>query len=150
VGVLVLLFIVVPIAELYVIVQASHAFGVLNTLGLLVLISIVGGWLVKHEGMRVWRRFQQQVAQGAVPSREIADGVLLLAAGVLLLAPGFITDALGIVLLLPPVRAVVRGVLVRRTKRRTARITATYGGPLSHDGPLGPGRVIDIPPDDRD
>jgi UPF0716 protein FxsA len=114
--VLVVLFLVVPIAELYVIVQFSQAIGFLSTLGLLIGISVFGGWLVRHQGIRVWQRFNQQLGAGKVPSREIVDGVLLLFAGALLLTPGFLTDALGILLLLPPTRAVFRGVVLRRWK----------------------------------
>ena len=134
---LVVLFIVVPIVELYLIVQMSHAIGFANTLGLLIVISILGGWLVRHQGMRVWNRFQQQVHQGAVPSREIVDGALLLLAGALLLTPGFLTDAIGIVLLLPPVRAVVRVMVLRRMRRRPGVIRATHGGRITDH------RVID-------
>jgi UPF0716 protein FxsA len=124
---LVVIFLVVPIAELYVIVQASQAIGFLNTLGLLIVVSIVGAWLVKREGLRVWGRFQQQVAAGQSPSREIADGVCILAAGVLLIAPGFMSDALGVLLLLPPTRALLRPVLVRRFAGSSRVVRATYG-----------------------
>jgi UPF0716 protein FxsA len=118
VGVLVLLFLVVPLVELYVIIQVGQAFGALNTIALLIIISAVGGWLVKREGMSVWRRFQTQVESGQVPGREIADGVMILFAGALLMSPGFLTDLLGISLLLPPVRAVVRTAVMRRAERR--------------------------------
>jgi UPF0716 protein FxsA len=141
--VLVLLFIALPISELYVFVQASHAIGFFSSLGLLIGISVLGGWLVKHQGMRVWKRFNAQIARGVVPSKEIADGVLLLMAGVLLLTPGFITDAFGLLLMLPPVRALVRGRFVKRMGKRQV-ITATYGGPRP-----GPG-IIDVGSEDDD
>ena len=118
VGVLVVLFLLVPLAELYVIIQVGQAFGALNTIALLIVISATGAWLVKREGMSVWRRFQRQVEAGAVPGREIADGVMILFAGALLMSPGFLTDLLGIALLLPPVRAVVRVALMKRAARR--------------------------------
>jgi UPF0716 protein FxsA len=118
VGVLVVLFLLVPLAELYVIIQVGQAFGALNTIALLVLISAVGAWLVKREGMSVWRRFQRQIETGAVPGREIADGVMILFAGALLLSPGFLSDLVAIALLLPPVRAVVRVAVLRRAARR--------------------------------
>jgi UPF0716 protein FxsA len=118
VGVLVLLFLVVPLAELYVIIQVGQAFGALNTIALLIIVSATGAWLVKREGMSVWRRFQRQIESGAVPGKEIADGVMILFAGALLLSPGFLTDVVAIALLLPPVRAVVRGVLMRQAARR--------------------------------
>jgi UPF0716 protein FxsA len=122
VGVLVLLFILVPLAELYVIIQVGQAFGALNTIALLIVISAAGAWLARREGMSVWRRFQRQVETGAVPGKEIADGVMILFAGALLMSPGFLTDLLGIALLLPPVRAVVRGVLMKQAARRAGII----------------------------
>ena len=118
VGVLALVFLLVPLAELYVIIQVGQAFGALNTIGLLILISVVGAWLAKREGMGVWRRFQRQVESGAVPGKEIADGVMILFAAALLMSPGFLTDLLAIALLLPPVRAAVRAVVLRRAARR--------------------------------
>ena len=118
VGVLALIFLLVPLAELYVIIQVGQAFGALNTIGLLILVSAVGAWLAKREGMGVWRRFQRQVESGAVPGREIADGVMILFAAALLMTPGFLTDVLAISLLLPPVRAAIRTIVLRRAARR--------------------------------
>lgn len=114
--VLALLFLVVPIFELYVIIQVAHAIGVFDTLGLLILDSIIGGWLMKREGLGVLRRLQTKLQGGELPSTELVDGFLILFGGALMLAPGFVTDILGILLLLPPVRAVVRRVLARRFK----------------------------------
>jgi UPF0716 protein FxsA len=123
-----LLFVVLPIAELYVIVQTSHAIGFLNTLGALILISVVGAWLAKREGLRTWNRFNEAVAAGKTPSREVADGVCLLLAGALMVAPGFLTDVVGLLLLFPPTRAGLRAVLVRRLTGSSRVITATYRG----------------------
>jgi UPF0716 protein FxsA len=125
VGVLALLFLVVPLAELYVIIQVGHAIGALDTIALLVVISFVGAWLAKREGIGVWRRFQRQIEWGSVPGREIADGVMILFAAALLMAPGFLTDVVGILLLLPPVRAAVRTMVLRRAARR-AGIVRVY------------------------
>ena len=127
VGVLVVLFLLVPLAELYVIIQVGQAFGALNTIGLLILISAVAAWLAKREGVSVWQRFQHQIQSGAVPGREIADGVMILFAAALLMTPGFLTDLLGISLLLPPVRAVVRGAVMKRAAQR-AGIYRARGG----------------------
>lgn len=129
VGVLGILFLLVPLAELYVIIQVGQAFGALNTIALLIIVSAVGAWLVKREGLSVWRRFQGQVEAGRVPGREIADGVMILFAGALLMSPGFLTDLLGIALLLPPVRAVVRTAVMRRAARRAGIIRLEgFGG----------------------
>jgi UPF0716 protein FxsA len=126
--ILALLFLVIPIAELYVIIQVAHAIGVFDTLGLLVLDSLLGGWLMKREGMGVLRRLQSKLATGEVPSTELVDGFLILFGGALMLAPGFLTDILGMALLLPPVRALARRVLARRFRSAViARGTASFG-----------------------
>ncbi|HEV7685440.1 MAG TPA: FxsA family protein [Acidimicrobiia bacterium] len=115
---LVILFIGVPFAELYVLIQVGHAIGVLNTLGLLLLVSIVGAWLAKREGIGVIRRMQAALNAGRVPGSELVDGFLILLAAALMLTPGFLTDIVAIFLLLPPVRAVVRRTLRRSFARR--------------------------------
>ena len=115
---LVALFIGVPFAEIYVLLQVGHAIGVVNTLGLLILISVVGAWLAKREGLGVLRRMQRSVDSRRVPGAELVDAFLILLAGALMLTPGFLTDILAILLLLPPVRAVVRRELRRRVARR--------------------------------
>jgi UPF0716 protein FxsA len=113
-GFLVLLFLVVPIVELYVIIQVGQSIGVLETIGLLLVISFVGAWLAKREGLGVWRRINQQVETGRVPAAELLDAFLILLAGALLLTPGFVTDVLAIFLLIPPTRALIRRTLRRR------------------------------------
>jgi len=122
VAVLAIAFILLPIIELAVIIQVGQAIGVFNTIGVLLLVSVVGAWLVKREGLGVWNRFQRQVQTGVVPTREIADGVLILFAGALLCTPGFVTDILGILLLLPPVRAAVRSAALYRAGRRFIKV----------------------------
>jgi UPF0716 protein FxsA len=117
-AVLALLFILIPLAEIWVIVQVGQAIGVLNTFGLLVLSGIIGGWLMKREGLAVWRRAQASVERGQVPTKELIDGVLILGGGALMVAPGFITDIVGMLLLLPPVRAAIRALVRRRIARR--------------------------------
>jgi UPF0716 protein FxsA len=114
---LVALFIVVPLVELAVIVQVGSWLGVVDTLGLLILISVLGAWLVKRQGVGLVRRVQADLAAGRVPGSALVDGALLLVAGVLLLVPGFVTDAFGLLLLLPPVRAGIRTWLRRRWTR---------------------------------
>lgn len=116
--ILVVLFIGIPFAEIYVLLQVGHAIGVLNTLALLLLVSIVGAWLAKREGLGVLRRMQRAVNEGRVPGTELVDGFLVLLAAALMLTPGFLTDIVAIFLLLPPVRAVVRRELRRRFARR--------------------------------
>jgi UPF0716 protein FxsA len=115
---LVILFIAVPFAELYVLIQVGHAIGVLDTLGLLLLVSIVGAWLAKREGISVIRRMQAALNAGRVPGAELVDGFLILLAAALMLTPGFLTDIVAIFLLLPPVRALMRRTLRRSFARR--------------------------------
>jgi len=117
---LVLLFIVVPIAELYVIIQVGEAIGVWPTLLLLLLDAIVGSWLLKHEGRAAWRRFNEALAERRIPAKEVADGFLVILGGALLIAPGFITDIFGILFLIPPTRALARKILTRLTVGRVA------------------------------
>jgi UPF0716 protein FxsA len=115
---LVLLFIAVPIAELAVIIQVGQAIGIWWTIGLLVADSLIGSWLMRHQGRASWRRFNEAVYGGRIPTREVLDGALVIFGGALLLTPGFITDILGLILLLPPSRAVVRGIVSRRIAHR--------------------------------
>jgi UPF0716 protein FxsA len=111
-AVLALLFLVVPFVELFVLIQVGQAIGALPTIGLLVVVSVVGAWLVKREGLGVIRRAQQQVNRGHVPGTELIDGVLILFA-----------DVFGIALLIPPVRAALRSVArTQLAKRATLRL----------------------------
>ncbi len=126
-------FVIAPLIELYGIIQVSHTTGVLGALGLLILGAVVGSWLVKHEGLRVFRRFLEQIAANHVPSNEIADGVVIAVAGGLFIAPGFISDIVAMLLLIPPVRRAAGRYLVRRYTAKGGRsriIRATYSGPI--------------------
>jgi UPF0716 protein FxsA len=116
-----LLILALPLVELYVFVQVWQSVGGLMAIGLLVLLSVVGVWLVKREGTNVWRRFNAQVADGKVPANEVVDGTLVLLAGALLIFPGFVSDAVGLFLLLPPVRAGIRFLIVRGIVGRLQR-----------------------------
>jgi UPF0716 protein FxsA len=115
---LAVLFLLVPIAELAVIVRVSDTIGLGNTLLLLVVVSITGAWLVKREGLGVVRRVQERTARYEMPGDELLDGFLILLAGALMLTPGFLTDVVGLVFLVPPSRAVVRAFLRRRLRGR--------------------------------
>jgi UPF0716 protein FxsA len=115
---LVLLFIAVPIAELAVIIQVGQAIGIWWTIALLIADSVLGSMLMRMQGRAAWRRFNEAVQAGRVPTREVLDGALVIFGGALLLTPGFLTDVLGLILLLPPTRALVRRVLARRLTHR--------------------------------
>jgi UPF0716 protein FxsA len=138
VALLVALFIVVPIVELYVIIQVGQAIGVVPTLALLLADAVLGSLLLRHQGRGAWRRFNEALAQRRFPGQEVVDGLMIVVGGTLLLTPGFVTDIVGLLLLIPPSRAIVRrllrGILGRRfvvvglgeRAMRTGRPTSTY------------------------
>jgi UPF0716 protein FxsA len=151
---LVLLFLVLPVVELWVTVQVAQGIGVLTTVALMVLMSVTGVWLVRRQGASVWRRANAELAAGRVPAAQLLDGVLVVVGGVALVLPGFVTGVVGLLLLLPPVRALVRPLLLgwmgARAARaaRSGRVRAVFmTTSVGSDGPLGrPGRgdgVID-------
>src|SRR5215469_5002208 len=107
-AILVALFIVVPIVELYVIIQIGSLIGVWPTLALLLADAVLGSLLLRHQGRGAWRRFNEALAARRFPAREVADGVMVAVGGTLLLTPGFVTDIFGLILLIPPTRALVR------------------------------------------
>ena len=123
-----MLFVVFPLVELAVIIQVGQWLGVFETLALLLVLSIGGAWIVKHQGIGVLGRIRREVAAGEVPTASLIDGALIGVAGVLLLAPGFVTDAFGLLLLLPPVRALVRTGLRRRFALRATRYSPGHTG----------------------
>jgi len=133
-------FIVVPILEIYVIIQVGQVIGAWWTILLLIADSIFGSWLVKHEGRRAWRALSTALESGRMPATELADGALILVGGTLMVSPGFVTDAVGILLILPFTRPVARRLLTRVVTRRF--LDARRPG----DGPVIRGEVID---DDR-
>ena len=124
------LFIIVPLAELYVILTVGDAIGAPLTILLLAADSVLGSLLLRSQGRAVWRRFNEALAAGRMPHREVQDGVAVIFGGAFLITPGFITDIFGLLLLLPPTRAVILRIAARRiAKRMTARITVATGAP---------------------
>ena len=115
---LLLAFILLPLAELYVLYRVGDAIGILPTLGLLLVDSVVGTILARSQGRAVWRRFNEAIAAGRAPAREVLDGALVILGGAFLLTPGFLTDLIGVSLLLPPTRALYRRLVLRRVERR--------------------------------
>jgi UPF0716 protein FxsA len=143
---LILLFIVVPIAELYVIIQVGQLIGVVPTLVLLLADAVLGSLLLRHQGRSAWRRFNEALAARRFPGREVADGALIIVGGTLLLTPGFITDVFGLFLLLPPTRAISRRLLKRLTIGRFAVISGGGFGPFGppNGGGARPSRDYDV------
>ena len=131
---LVALFIIVPLTELYVILKVGDAIGVPLTILLLAADSLLGSLLLRSQGRAVWRRFNEALAAGRMPQREIQDGVAVIFGGAFLITPGFLTDIVGLLLLLPPTRAVILRLAARRiAKRMTAHITVAEGRPRDFD-----------------
>jgi UPF0716 protein FxsA len=125
--VLVLLFVVGPLVELYIIIQVAHVIGGWETIALLVLESIIGGWLMKRQGRGALTRIQRAWHEGRMPTKELVDGALIVFAGALMLTPGFLTDVFGFLLLIPPTRALVRAALMRRFRDRIESGTSFIG-----------------------
>ena len=141
--VLFILFIAMPILEIYVIIQVGEAIGILPTIALLVIDSIVGTWLMRSQGRIVWRRFSEAMAAGRPPAREVLDGALIIVGGALGLAPGFVTDGFAVLLIAPPSRAVVRRALVRRLTRHGAVRVGSWAT-RGRTGPQPPDPADDI------
>lgn len=117
-GLLAVIFVIVPFAEVVLVLAVADEIGVGATILALILISVVGAVLAKQQGLVVWGRLRSAIRRGEVPSREVTEGFLVLVGGALLLTPGFLTDFLGILLLLPPSRALVRARLLQRFESR--------------------------------
>jgi UPF0716 protein FxsA len=144
---LVLLFILVPIVEIYVIIQVGQAIGALWTIALLIADSLIGARLLSWQGRTAWRRFQEAIAAGRMPHHEVLDGVMIVVGGTLLLTPGFITDVFGLALLLPPTRALLRRWAIRSIRRRGAVTRVAFYRPPRGGGPPPPaGNGSRLPP----
>ena len=145
---LLLLLILVPIAEIALIIQVGEWIGVWWTIALLLADAVLGSLLLRSQGRAVWRRFAAAVAEGRMPHREVVDGVLVIFGGALMLAPGFLTDVIGALFLAPPTRALMRRLLVRRASLRimgTAMPSSPNGRP--HDVEA---TAVDVDPDRLD
>jgi UPF0716 protein FxsA len=114
-------FLAVPVLEIYVIIQVGEAIGGWPTVALLLAESLLGAWIVRHEGRRAWRALKETFGDGGMPDRELADAALVLVGGVLLLTPGFVTDFFGFLFVLPFTRPLVRRLLARYVTRRVSR-----------------------------
>ena len=145
---LVVLFVGVPLLEIYVLVQVGQAIGAWWTILLLIVGSVLGTWLIRREGGRAWRGLNEALQTGRMPARELADGALILVGGTLMLAPGFVTDAVGVLLILPVTRPAARRLLTGVAARRLLG-SGTVGGPGRTqrpgptDGPVVQGEVVD-------
>lgn len=149
--VLVASFVLVPLVEIWAILQVGQLVGPWWTIALLVLDSVIGAWLIKREGGRAWQALREALQQGRMPAKEIADGALILIGGTLMLSPGFVLDIAGILLILPFTRPVARRLLTSVVERRLV-VAPAFGpfgagnGSRPGTGPEGPvvrGDVVD-------
>jgi len=116
-----LLFSIIPIVEIYLLVKAGTVIGPLPTVGLLLLISFAGAWLVRHQGFEILRRIQLELSQGRMPAAELLDGFMVLVGGILLLTPGFFTDVLGLLFIIPPSRRLMGRFVILWIRQRLSR-----------------------------
>ncbi|MEM6910931.1 MAG: FxsA family protein [Verrucomicrobiota bacterium] len=144
-GRLFLLFLLVPLAELYLFLQVGKVIGLGTTLLLIVGTAFLGAALTRQQGLQALRRFQDASRTGQLPHREIVDGFLILLAGAVLLTPGFLTDAVGFLLLTPAFRGFLRGRIGHHLQTRVQ-----FAGPRPSPSPTPPpaervveGKVID-------
>jgi UPF0716 protein FxsA len=142
--VLFVVFVVVPLLEIYVLIQVGQVIGAWWTVLLLILDSLLGTWLIKREGARAWQALQTALQTGRMPARELADGALILMGGTLMLSPGFVTDVLGILLILPLTRPVARRMLTAIVTKRLLARNERRPGPGS-GGSVVRGEVVDDP-----
>ncbi len=144
---LVFAFIVVPLAELYVILKVGDAIGVLPTLAILVADSLLGSYMLRSQGRAVWRRFQAAMAAGRMPHREVMDGIAVIFGGAFLITPGFLTDIVGVLLLLPPTRSLMIRFFGRTALRGMAG-RFVVSGPGPRPGADVEGSATEYPPTD--
>jgi UPF0716 protein FxsA len=139
-----LVFLVVPVLEIWVLIQVGEVIGGWPTVAILLADSLLGAWIVRREGRRAWRNLQGALQSGRMPDRELADGALILVGGTLMVSPGFVTDVVGIVLILPFTRPLARRLLTRAVSRRLLRTggDAPRPGP-AQQGPVVRGEVVD-------
>jgi UPF0716 protein FxsA len=134
---LLLAFLVVPVVEIYVLIQVGQAIGTLPTVILLVLDALLGTWLFKREGRKAWTALRVALEERRVPGKEVADGALVVVGGAFLITPGFVSDIVGVLCLLPPTRAVLRVML---TGFFTRRLLGPAASRLPGTGRPSPGR----------
>ena len=147
-GLLVAAFILVPLVEIYVIIQVGQVIGAWWTILLLIADSIFGSWLVKREGSRAWEALRVTLQEGRLPHRELADGILILVGGLLMLTPGFVLDIVGAICILPFTRPLGRRFLSGVISRRLVGVTypASRPGTQQRPGPddgVVQGEVVD-------
>jgi UPF0716 protein FxsA len=129
------LFVVVPLAELWVLIQVGQTIGALPTIAILLADAVLGTWLFRVQGRKAWQAFRQALVERRLPAAEVADGALVVLGGALLLTPGFLTDVVGLLCLLPPTRVLLRRSLTGFAGRRLLGGEVRRSGGGSWPGP---------------
>ncbi len=143
-------FVVLPVLEIYLITQVAGQIGWPLAIVLVIAISAAGAWLVRREGLGVIGRVRDSIRAGRMPADDLADGAMIFFASALMLTPGFLTDALGLAFLIPPIRAVLRPPVIAFFRRR---IDLRVANALEESEPSGPDRPTLVTADrivDRD
>jgi UPF0716 protein FxsA len=115
---LLILLIVVPVVELYILIEIGQQIGAFTTIGIIVLTGIIGAYLVKNQGFMVLKKIQYDLNQNILPGDSLLQGIIILAGGIFLLTPGFITDIIGFIFLIPISREIVKKYLLIWLKRK--------------------------------
>jgi len=113
---LLILFVIVPVTELYILIEVGKKIGSLTTIGIIILTGIIGAYLVKSQGFMILRKIQNDVNEGIMPGDSLIQGAIILAGGILLLTPGFVTDILGFIFLTPVSRSILKKYLLKWLK----------------------------------
>ncbi len=130
-----LLFLLIPVAEIWLLIEVGGVIGIGWTLVTIVATALAGAWLVRSQGVAILGRIQREMAAGRVPTGDMLEGLMLLVAGAVLLTPGFFTDAVGFVLLIPPLRTLLsRRIMTQAAVRVHTQHTATHGRTDAIDG----------------
>jgi len=113
---LLILFVIVPVTELYILIEVGKKIGSLTTIGIIILTGIIGAYLVKGQGFMILKKIQNDLNEGIMPGDSLIQGVIILAGGILLLTPGFVTDIVGFIFLIPVSRNIVKKYLLKWLK----------------------------------
>ena len=117
---LLILFVIVPVTELYILIEVGKKIGSLTTIGIIIFTGILGAYLVKNQGFMILKKIQNDLNDGIMPGDSLIQGAIILVGGILLLTPGFVTDILGFIFLIPVSRNVVKKYLLKWLKGKIA------------------------------
>ena len=113
---LLILFVLVPVTELYILIEVGKKIGSVTTIGVIILTGIIGTYLVKSQGFMILRKIQNDLNEGIMPGDSLIQGAIVLVGGILLLTPGFVTDILGFIFLMPASRNILKKYLLKWLK----------------------------------